>query len=120
MIEDALNKLLMLDTRLVAYLVWGVGTTLVYGYVATGSYGDYVQQRDRRARRELIEDVGLFLTAITANLAIVMVLFGEQGGNMRGFLVALSLGAFTGVGILKGTERFNRKRNDDLDRDGRS
>ena len=120
MIEDLLQKLLALDTRVVAYLVWGMGTTALYAFVMDGSYRDYILQRDRRARRELFEDIGLFLTALAANVAILLVLFGENGSNLRGFLVALSLGAFTGVGILKGTERYNRARSDQLDQDNRN
>lgn len=109
MIAELAEKLLTLDTRLLAYLVWGIGTTVVYAIVMDGSYRDYIIQRDKRSRRELFEDVGLFATAVASNLAIVMVLFVEQGSDFSRFLTALALGAFTGVGILKLTERIAKK-----------
>lgn len=109
MIADFVEKLLTLDTRLLAYLVWGIGTTVVYAIVMDGSYRDYIVQRDKRSRRELFEDVGLFGTAICSNLAIVVVLFVEQGSDWSRFLVALALGAFSGVGVLKLTERLAKK-----------
>jgi hypothetical protein len=105
MIDDVFAKLLAVDTRIVAYLLWGLGTTVIYAVVMDGSYRDYILQRDRRAKRELFEDIGLFATALCSNIAILMVLFEQGSSEPRQFAVALALGAFTGVGILKVTDR---------------
>ena len=97
------------DTRLIAYVVWGIGTTLVYFIVLDTRYRAYLRRHDARSRRELQAGFGLFLTALAANLAILLVLFGEETANARGFLSALALGAFFATGIILATERAARE-----------
>jgi hypothetical protein len=93
-----------IDTRLLAYLLWGVGTTLVYGIVLRGRYRAFRVRLDPRARRELMVAFGLFLTALMANLAILLVLFGTPGTGIRGFAVAVALGAFAATGLVMATD----------------
>lgn len=93
-----------LDVRLLTYVIWGIGTTLVYGYVLLRRGRAYRRRHDRRARRELLTAIGLFLTAFAANFAILVVLFVPQGQDVRGFFVAFALGAFSAVGVNLATD----------------
>lgn len=94
-----------LDFRLLTYIIWGVGTTLIYGYVLVRRARSYRRRLDTRSRRELMTAVGLFMTAFAANIAILVVLFGREAGqDARSFFVALSLGAFFAVGVNLATE----------------
>lgn len=89
-----------LDTRFVAYAVWGLGTVLLYTVVLIRARRAYTKRRDRRARRDLIGSFALFITALASFLAITGVLWGPVGTGIRGFLVALALGAFFAAGIV--------------------
>lgn len=89
-----------LDTRWIAYILWGVGTVVVYGVVLYRRQGLYVRFPDRRSRRDLMEAVVLFIVALASFLAITMVLWGEPGTGIRGMLVAVALGAYTGAGVI--------------------
>lgn len=94
-----------LDFRVLTYVIWGIGTTLVYGYVLLCRTRAFRRRHDRRSRRELMTGIGLFLTAFAANLAVLVVLFGREAGqDARSFFVALSLGAFFAVGVNMATE----------------
>jgi hypothetical protein len=95
--------MLELDLRIVLYIVWGLGTTAVYFVLMDRDYRDWLMRRDKRAFRELLESIGLFMTAFAANAAIFVVLFWQQGTDIRAFLTAVALGAFTGAGIVKAT-----------------
>lgn len=89
-----------MDVRWVVYVIWGLGTTLVWAAALAGAYGGWRLYRDRRARRELLSTTGLFLTALGSSLAILLALFGEQGSALRQFVLAFALGMFTGAGIV--------------------
>lgn len=95
----------MPDVRWLAYLVWGFGTSLVWGGVLLGAYASWRDHRDRRAKRELVSGAGLFLTALGSSAAILMVLFGEPGSALRQFVLAFALGMFTGAGLVLLTTR---------------
>jgi len=102
-----------IDFRYAFYVVWGIVTPLVYWVVMDGHYRDYILNRDRRARRELLQSIGLFLTAVLSTLAIAgSVLFGPAGSNIRALLAALALGAFTGVGFVMLGDRRQRRKGD--------
>lgn len=94
-----------LDGRLVAYLLWGLGTVAVYGVVLRGRWHSFRSHHDARSRRELLAGISLFLTALCAGMATWVVLFGEVGSSARSWFVAFALGAFTGAGIVMATER---------------
>lgn len=92
-----------IDTRFVAFLVWGVGTVLVWGIVLFRRYVSYRLHRDSRARRDLSSGFGLFLTALAAAGSIAFVLFGPAGSGLRGMMTAISLGAFFATGLVMAT-----------------
>lgn len=99
----------MTEWRFLAFLVWGFGTVVVYTIVLLQERAQYRLHRDQRSRRDMLEAVGLFLTALGSALAIALVLFGEVGTSVRGFSIAIALGAFTGVGIVKVDSNLRRK-----------
>ena len=97
--------------RFAIYLVWGIGTILVYAVVLVRRWLRFQRHRyDRRkaVRRDVRKDVmagaGLFLTALGSGLAVAFVLFGEPGSGPRSFMIALALGAFTGAGLVMVSE----------------
>ncbi len=97
-----------LDLRIVVLMLWGGGTVLVYAKALSDSYGDFREYHDRRARRDLMADVGLFLTALCSALAVAFVLFGQAGTGVRAFATTIALGAFLGAGIVKASTRGSR------------
>jgi Ni/Fe-hydrogenase subunit HybB-like protein len=93
-----------LDTKLLFYGIWGIGVILVYGVVLLRTRQRWKVRRDKRAQRDLIAAVALFLAALAASLAIFMVLFGPLGVGVRGFFSALALGAFFAAGLVMATD----------------
>lgn len=93
-----------IDWRLIVLLVWGGGTVATYSRVLRRRYLAYRVHRDNRGRRDLLSAFGLFLTALTSALSIALVLFGSEGGSIRGLFVAISLGAFFAVGVILASE----------------
>lgn len=93
-----------LDLRLVSFAVWGLGTVIVYGDVLRVRYHSWSLHHDGRGKRELVSGFALFLTALTSAVSIFLVLFREVD-SLRGLFVAVSLGAFTGAGIVLRTEK---------------
>ena len=93
-----------LDTRLIVLMLWGGGAVATYALVLVGSWRRWRTHHDVRAGRDVMEDFGLFLTAVAAAGAVFLVLFGSVGAGIRGFFVALALGSFVGVGFVKATD----------------
>ena len=91
----------MIDTKLLAYIIWGIGTVVVYGAVLLRRHRAYQLLRTRRSRQDLVAAIGLFVTALGSFLAITAIFFGEPGTSIRGFLVAVALGAFFAAGLVK-------------------
>ena len=91
------------DTRVLTFLLWGGGTLIVYGIVLWRAIIRWNIHRDVRARRELVIRLSLFITAFAAACSIAFVLF-DGASTIRAFLVALSLGAFSGAGIVMASE----------------
>lgn len=96
-----------LDGRLVMLLLWGGGTVGAYGQVFLNRYRSWRNHRDARSRRDLLEGLGLFLTAAASAVSITMLLFGSTAG-IRGLATAVSLGAFLAVGIFMAQESPER------------
>lgn len=90
--------------RLVMLLVWGGGTVVAYGTVFVHRLRSWHLHRDTRSTRELVSSFGLLLTALGAALAIGVVLLGPEGTGIRGWFVALALGAFFAAGIVMASE----------------
>ena len=93
-----------LDTRLIVLMLWGGGAVTTYALVLIGSWRRWRMHHDNRAGRDVMEDFGLFLTAIASAGAVFLVLFGTAGSGIRGFFIALALGSFVGVGFVKATD----------------
>jgi len=89
------------DTRWLAYMVWGVGTVIVYGAVLRKGYRSWHAHRDNRARRELIERTARFFVALASAAGILFALFGEPGNGFRALVISLALGAFTAAGVIE-------------------
>ncbi len=104
--------LLGLDSRLLAFAVWGLGTVAIYGYVLWRRRHSYLVHHDARSRRDVVEALGLFLVALSAAASIWIVLFVTPGSGVRIFLTTVSLGAFLGVGLVMATESFSRDPDD--------
>lgn len=90
--------------RLVMLLVWGGGTVAAYGTVFLHRLRSWHLHRDIRSRRELISAFGLLLTAGCSALATGFVLLGPVGTGIRGWFVAIALGAFLAAGIVMASE----------------
>ena len=88
------------EPRWLIYVLWGIGTTIVWGVVLADAYGQWKVRQDNRAKRELLAIAALFMTAAGSSVAIAMVLLGEPGSAPRQFVLALSLGMFTGAGVV--------------------
>ena len=58
-----------IDTRLVVYLIWGLGTVVVYGLVLRRARRRMRTHRDRRSRREFIADFARFLVSLASSLS---------------------------------------------------
>lgn len=86
--------------RFVAFALWGIASTVVWGMVLTDAIGEFREYRDRRSKRQLLRDAALFVTAAGSTLAVIGVLFGEAGTTPRGLALAAALGAFLGAGIV--------------------
>lgn len=93
-----------LDTRFLAFLVWGVGTMAVYTEVVRQRAAAHRIHHDRRSRRDFMSALALWSVSIASSVATAMVLFAAQSG-LRGMFTAIALGAFTTAGIVMATER---------------
>lgn len=83
--------------------MWALGTLALYGIALRRTRSNWLLHHDRRAWRDLLGDLALFITALASTLAIVVVVIDPGALGIRGLLSALALGAFTGVGIVKVT-----------------
>src|SRR5262245_321486 len=90
-----------LDTRFLAYLIWGIGTVVIYGAVMRHGWRRWRARRDARARRELYERIARFMVALASLASLTLALFGETGTGLRGLVIALALGAFAASGAIE-------------------
>jgi hypothetical protein len=93
-----------MDLKFAIYVVWGLGTVVVYGIVLRKRRRSYRLHHDARSRRDLISGLALFITSLCSFLAITFVLFGEPGTGIRGLFAATALGAYLGAGIVMASE----------------
>lgn len=91
----------MMEIRVLAYLVWAATTVLVYGVVFWRMVRKYRVYRDRRATREFLTSLALFVTSLVSFFSILsLVLFDPSSEGFRLILTVLALGSFTGAGIV--------------------
>ena len=105
-----------MDYRVVMYGLWAVGSMIVWGLVLR----DDVRQYRYLSRRRMVErrhisiagalwsDFALVLVAIAAGISIIAVAISQEFPFIRGFTIAIALGAFLGAGIVKYS--FRRRR----------
>ena len=104
--------------RLGVYILWAVGSVLVWGRVFLLEYRRYDElpayERRRMANgrtslaavrsrvfRELVSDFALFLVALASAVSLIILVIGPEMSGPRGFALALALGAFLGAGIVR-------------------
>lgn len=104
--------------RMIVYLLWAMGSVFVWGRVLWLEWEAYralptterrraPEERERlpavraAARRELLSDASLFLVGVFAALSLVVLLVSPDVPGIRGFALALALGAFLGAGIFR-------------------
>lgn len=95
-----------LDTRLVAFAVWGVGAVLTWGIVLVRRRRHYKRHRDARASRDFTEAVGLFVAALAACVAVLAALFSPGPESIAGLLSSVAMGVFLIVGVYAAMERY--------------
>jgi hypothetical protein len=93
------------DLRVAFWVVWGVGTVLVYGALFARRYRIFRKHQEPRARRDLMEAFGLFLVSVAAALGITAALFGPTGQGWGRLMFAVSSGVFFVVGLYSVMER---------------
>lgn len=93
------------DDRIVPFLLWGLGTVMLYSVNLSREVREWSLHRDRRGTRDALVAICLFLCALASCLSVATLLFGTQGDPIRRALGALALGAFTGVGVVMVTVR---------------
>lgn len=105
-----------MDFRIVGYGLWAVGSMVVWGLVLKDDIRQYrwlVKHRmvDRRrvsTAGGLWSDFALLLVAFSTGISIIALLVASEHPEIRGFSIAIALGAFLGAGIVKYT--FRRRR----------
>ena len=100
-----------IDTRIVAFLLWGGGTVAIYSIVLAQRIRHWRRtRRDRRhqerieATRDVVAGFALWLVAFASGASTALVLFGTPGTGIRGLAIAIALGAFTGAGLVMASE----------------
>lgn len=92
-----------LDLRLISYGLWALGSLGAWGVVFVDDWKDYRVYRDRRARRELLSNFGLFLTALASFGSLIILILGQDVPGLRGFAFATAAGGFLAAGIVQAT-----------------
>ena len=96
--------------RFFLFSLWGLTASIVWALVLRLSWKSWKTHRDRRAKRELLRDAALVVTSVGSTLAVMGVLFGEQGGTPRSIALAAALGTFLGAAFISlGLRRAEEK-----------
>lgn len=95
---------MIFDTRLLAYLIWGVGCLILFSIVLYHRWRAWRYHHDNRSLRDMIEGIALWIVSVASFLAITLILFGEAGTGIRGLFAGIALGSFAAVGLIMATE----------------
>lgn len=104
--------------RLIVYALWAVGCVVVWGRVFAKALLEYINLPDRerrnrtlpetrldavraRAFREVVSDGALALVGVFAAMSLLTLIVGQEIPGLRGFALALALGAFFGAGLVR-------------------
>lgn len=108
-----------IESRWLVYGLWGIVVVVAWGKVFTDELGEYRALPDSerrrgydvpaarlqavrvRAFRGLVSDFALFIVALFSFLSLVVLIFGQEIPGLRGFFLAVALGAFAGAGIIR-------------------
>lgn len=96
-----------IDTRILATVIWGAGTFIVWGAVFLKTVANWRLYKDRRARHDVLGDGALFLVALASAAAIgfgLLIPPDTEGRSVVGLVGSIALGAFTMAGVVKLTE----------------
>ena len=88
-----------------ALVIVGLGCLIVYSVVLRDRITEFREYRDRRARRDLVEGIGLWIVAVSSAAAIFLVFFPPSVAGLRGWAVGVAVGAFFALGLLMVSER---------------
>jgi hypothetical protein len=91
-------------SRLLFFVLWGGGVLVAFSIVLYCRWKLWKSHRDKRSFRDVLEAVGLWLVAAPAASAIGVLLVAPDQTTARGFLNAIALGAFVGVGLIMATD----------------
>ena len=97
-----------MDFRIATSLIWGMAVLILFSYVLGKRWMGYRQHHDRRARRDFLEALALFMTAAPAAGSIFAYLIVTIPNAASSLLGATALGAFVGLGIIMATEETAR------------
>lgn len=98
------------------YVLWAVASVTVWGRDVIDAYRMHRVWRDERSRREFIDSLGLFMVAAASFASLVVLVIGNAASRqselvwVRGFALALALGSFLTVGILRRTLSRRQRR----------
>lgn len=106
-----------LDGRLIVYALWAAASVAVWGRVFINEWRTYrTLPADERRRpsfdnrlsrvkdeafRELISDFALLLVAVACSVSLIVLILGQDVPGLRGFAIAVALGAFLGAGLVR-------------------
>lgn len=101
-----------IDTRILSFLVWGMGTLVLATYVLNAAVDEWNHWHDARGRRDMYIALGLWVVSLASTMSTAAVLFGEPGQGVRMFMIPLALGAFTYVVALMAWEAYQGRKHD--------
>ena len=91
------------EGRLIVSLIWGPAVVLVWGKVLVDGWREWRRYHDRRARAELLTELGLFFVALFSLVAIASFLVAPAGTPVIRLATTMALGAFLAAGIIAAT-----------------
>ena len=94
--------------RIFFYAIWGVGVFITFSVVAWYRWRIWRRHHDRRSFRDFLEGSAFWIVAASAATATASVAIFPDASTGRGFLTALSLGAFFGAGIIMATDAHSQ------------
>lgn len=97
------------DWRVGLWLAWGGGTVIVYAKVVSDAFGQYIEHRDSRARREMIEAGALFIVALSSLALLSLLIFSRDRSDLRALASSVVAGAFLAAGVYMVTDRKSRE-----------
>lgn len=99
---------MMIDPRVVMYLVWGGATLAVYLFVFLVRLRSWQRHHDARAKREVLSALALLMAAIAAASGVVLAVLGIMP-DLRSFVGAMSLAGFLAAGLVMASQESGHR-----------